>query len=576
MSMSTRMLGVDPSSSLAARTRHPALLLNAMGAAGIRWTDLQRTRGMPPSWVSTLLAYAPLHATVAHIMHVHPLRYDLDTAVDKALQPASRSWLASLLGFAPPRRIAPPSFTMPICAMRDSLDLAPDMAAAVTIAQPPAQVAGSDGSDVCANPIATLEVRTLQGLVRGLSFRQRTLERFRAQLEPHRWVIPADVLAEYAVGVESHAALTPLGRGHAIQPSLPGGELFEKCRQPVAAMYERDAKDAADSDADVEDLHLQLLHNDVGIFPALEPNSPVDAEALTSMLLSLPAGGAFRSGSRHLWSGLVAWVRANFAQASAADDASTAFDKRCHRVPFPVRVLVTVLPEARIHDPVVEQPRLMFDESIEGGLGGFRGSSQPSRFSMRGHSRPSGSVAHGRILLRAWQEELLLAWRHALPDPGSVVAVAPETVSDVAGVQRHAAASLRSSLRVRYEFAGFGFSSGFLTLKMPVLKWNYHVDIINPSTGAVHTLPPGIAPVASPHADDPLTLLSDVLAAGPPQPYRPPVAVVAREVLRVSEPEPAGATGSALVPVTPASEAAPPPVQSLALLRTGSLPVSAM
>lgn len=548
MPISNMMLGADPASSLAARTRHPALLLNAMGAAGIRWTDLQRTRGIPPSWVSTLMAYVPLHATVAHIMHMHPLRYDsaLDTAVNTALQPAgkSRPWLASLLGLAPPRRLAPPSFTMPICAMRDGVDLAQDMAAAVTIVQPPAQVAGSDGSDVCASPIATLEVRTLRGLVRGLSFRQRTLERFRAQLEPHRWGIPADVLAEYAVGVESHAALTPLGQGHAIQPALPGYDLFEKCRQPVADLGEHDTKNAADSDSGVEDLHLQLLHNDVGNIPALEPNSPVDAEAFTSMLSSLPAGGAFRSGSRHLWSGLMAWVRANFAQARTSDDALPAFDKRCHRAPFPVRVLVTVLPEARIHDPVVEQPRLMFDKAIEGGLGGFRGSSQPSRFSMRGHSRPSGSVAHGRILLRAWQEELLLAWRHALPDPGSVVAVAPETVSDVAGVQRHAAASLRNSLRVRYELAGIEVSTGSLSgfLSPLELKWNYHVDIINPSTGAVHTLPPGIAPLASPHADDPMTLLSDVLAAGPPQPYRPPVAVVAREVLRVSEPEAASRT----------------------------------
>lgn len=539
-------------STLAALAKRPPLLLNTLGAAGVRWEDL-RDGKLADSWVKTYLQYVMLRATVAHSVGVDPLRYssDLDARVADAARALAEkrirdtaSWgstfWGAIVGGAPVSR----QLLMPVVASRFDFErLAPDMAAKVSILKPaPPPEVSEDGMSVPRAPTAVLPVSTMADLLRGVSFRQRTLERFRADLEPHRWTLPLNILAPYATAVDAHASLTPLGKGFAIQPPIPiaDGLLFEACRSPEASSPGKGDRPGLGMPVDGAPPPLQLLHNPV-VTGRLSPGPDDvldDPRTFDALGNSLSLGRFVRTGSRHLWCGLISWVRANFA-LDAEDVGDEPRGLKRHSPSFPVRVLVTVLPESRLQDPLVFTPSLEWNETVEVGSSGMRRTSRPAHFSMASHAPPSRAAVHSRLMLRLWQEQLLAAWRHALPGRGCVVSLAPESLADVAASQTVAAKALQRSLRVTRQLSNISITSS------PVLEWECKVELVDPTTGSALALPAGFLPAASPHADDPLTLLSDVLASGAPQPYRPPVFSVAREVLSVYRSGNAGAEADA-------------------------------
>jgi hypothetical protein len=175
--------------------------------------------------------------------------------------------------------------------------------------------------------------------------------------------------------------------------------------------------------------------------------------------------------------------------------------------------------------------------------------SEPAGFQLTPIGTPNAAVLHGRALLKHWQQELLTAWKHALPTPGCVVSIGAESHADVTAKLNSAAASLQSSLVVDQRVTRLAPSGPVWETKLCVIESDGKARPVNDDESTIAVsfgppdgrskdfnapevpLPPGLIPEASPHSDDPLTLIGDILAGGPPQPYRPPVPIVARKIL---------------------------------------------
>lgn len=560
---------IPPDGTPLASLFQPRQLFHAMSAAGVSWSDLSSasTATQDGDWHEAMLTYLSARACAAQQAGVDPLLYvgGFENAVGNVLA-RKQPWDTFFKLLWPAVSQNSPLKVPSVIASRHDLErVAPDMLARAQTPVQPLPLVGQlseDGlmiANIPSSPTLSVEVNSMADLIRALSFRQRTLERFRAPLEPHHWGIPLNTLLAYSKAIDSKSSLTPLGIGLAIQPDVPVGTgLFEDCRPPpadrsahIGSGLKYDTPNASsplvhigadkESDSVCREAHaqlvdsadlpvLQLLHNPLPTplhevdVPLPGPLDLIEKYSLRN-ICSVYRGGRFVHATEcPLWCGLMAFVRANFEQGPQG-----ASGLKRHRVPFPVRVLVTVLPPSRLADPVMSHPTLSWDQSWQFSGAGVRRESRISHIEMRQLSRsPTAAAFVGRALLSQWQSRLFVAWKHALPDHNCVVAIAPESIAEVKAAQQVATTALRRGLRVTQQLSG-------VTLGMtgPAGVYDTSIELVDASSGAAVSLPAGLSPAASPHADDPLTLLGDALAAGPPQPYRPPVSTVAREILKV-------------------------------------------
>jgi hypothetical protein len=502
-----------------------ALALNSLAASGVKFDDFQASSGESHALL-VFGKYLSARSAASNVLSCDPLCYnnlDLDQRTAALLAGSAsqrRGWMSLWGGLAVNGSSTHVNLLeMPVFASRNGWwSPSSDMRAATRACDDTPAVSSDDHEPFTlpAAPDFRLSVDSMSSLLRGLSYRSRTLERYRADIEPHHWNVPLTALESYEAAINDHASLTPVGFGRARQPAVLSGESLEQCRHPTPL-----PSVSGPSMKDAPELSLQAHPFLFNRLPATLPASPA---RIADLYGATAAGGLVQAGERHLWLGLMAWVRANFAQPPHSDEGAPRPSDRSkvqfarNAVSFPVRVFITSLSEGRIHDPAYATPALLWNITAELGTGSRRPriTKNFAGFSLPAYP-PSAALVQGRALLHNWQQHLLAAWKDALP-AGCVIAIGAESAADVAASLNVTAALLQRNLSLEHVLAGVDLSG-------PVV--NTHVRV----SAAGTELPVGLVPAASPHSDDPLTALSDALAAGPPQPYRPPVSTVAREVV---------------------------------------------
>jgi hypothetical protein len=363
--------------ALSHAVQYPALQINALSAAGVRLTDISESAKTSNLSNATFQEFLLARAAATATEKCDPLLYsgtvDLLTAANMRVTTQKPSLLSALWARKGDSALAEDdervNREMQVFAARAGWwPVAADMAARTREVPSTSDAVG----DLPPAPELLLPVRSMADVLRGWSFRMRTLERYRADLEPHRWGVDFNTMFEYSVANDEFADMTPLGRGIAIQPEVVSGfPPLKKCRSPMPSQDAASPLESSDEQnegthhIDEETLTFPILHNPLAIGTAGNIHRIDKTADLVQLCSMCSAGGLFQSGQRHNWCGLMGWVRANFATESddiAAILTGSSGQLKRRSVSFPVRVLITNLTD--INAPVYGQPELLWNSAL--------------------------------------------------------------------------------------------------------------------------------------------------------------------------------------------------------------------
>ena len=217
--------------------------------------------------------------------------------------------------------------------------------------------------------------------------------------------------------------------------------------------------------------------------------------------------------------GLHLWVAANLGLPSAGVGTTTSAPAAASPPPlFPVRAIVTVLPQARLRDPEWSPVAPSWQHDIEVGADGVVWESRVTGLNLPlAAARPSPATILTRMKLMAAQDRMRAFWMSTLGS-ARVTVLEPETASDVSASLDAAGRNLAPRLSIVRRAIPLPFRRDATVTIGP-----------NGSGGSITTCGP--LPTLSPSALHPFTILSDALSYGPPQPHRPPVGRLAGAIL---------------------------------------------
>lgn len=358
----------------------------------------------------------------------------------------------------------------------------------------------------------------------------------------HRWNIPLHMLDRFASAVEQVSPATLMQPGVRKSPTLQQAT-NKLAAAMVGSMHAAGALGAGGRSGGSGGAKEKATISDAGSGP--DPLVPV------TMTMSITG-----------FQGLLAWVHANMGTAKsalqwkyAADEAehsskgandvdTASFIPKETSVPFPVSILVTEQADSTLMEPAAGPAGVDQDIALSPSLTGISASAKTTGMTLMPLGPPHPILLHTRLLIQAHQRLIRAAWSKALPD--CVTVLPAETAKDVQRMINDCSSVMKGKVEAsaQYWWPGLLMDRGHITatvkdatlppdhasrIRSVVGKdtSNYSEPASKPGVGAW----PALVDYSAGDPNDPMTAMADVVAYGPPQPYRPPLHSVVQEVM---------------------------------------------